>query len=83
MARGVLAIKKGIIPPDHPIPTIREMIIMVARLGGYLNRKSDPEPGAKVIWRGLEYLRIFVDALDVALVLMNTQSKFSVKKSYG
>jgi hypothetical protein len=79
---AVIAINKGI-APDHPIPTIRDMMIMVARLGGYLNRRSDPEPGAKVIWRGLEYLRIYVEALGVAQELINTQSQFSVKKSYG
>lgn len=32
------------------IPTMREMLILIARLGGYLNRKNDPQPGAKVIW---------------------------------
>ncbi len=48
------------------IPTMREMLILIARLGGYLNRKNDPEPGAKVIWRGLEYLRIFMEGWEVA-----------------
>src|SRR5262249_54249695 len=79
---AVIAINKNI-SPNHPIPTIREMMILVARLGGYLNRKKDPEPGAKVIWRGLEYLRIFVDALEIAQALVNTQNEFSVKKSCG
>lgn len=65
------------------VPTIREMLIIVARLGGYLNRKNDPEPGAKVIWRGLEYLWIFMEALEIAQSLNNTQNEFSVKKSYG
>lgn len=63
--------------------TIREMLILVARLGGYLNRNSDPEPGAKVIWRGLEYLRIFMDALSVVQILYDTQDDISVKKSCG
>jgi len=53
------AINKNVKPPSR-VPTIREMVIMIARLGGYLNRKNDPEPGAKVIWRGLEYLRAFI-----------------------
>jgi hypothetical protein len=47
------------------LPTIREMIIMIARLGGYLNRKSDPEPGATVIWRGLRELQIYVNAFEI------------------
>ncbi len=29
------------------------MIILVATLGGYLNRKSDNTPGVKVFWKGL------------------------------
>ena len=31
-------------------------ILIVAILGGYLNRPSDPPPGAKVLWRGLARL---------------------------
>lgn len=37
-------------------PTLREAIIMVAMLGGFLNRKSDGEPGTETIWRGLQRL---------------------------
>ena len=33
-----------------------EATITVARLGGYLNRRSDPPPGAQCMWRGLVYL---------------------------
>ena len=69
--------------PCSTVPTIREMLIMVAKLGGYLNRKNDPEPGAQVIWRGLEYLRIFMEAWEIAQSMNNTQNEFSVKKSYG
>ena len=68
--------------PDS-IPTLREMLIFIARLGGYLNRKSDPEPGAKVIWRGLEYLRVFMDGWEVCQAFQVTQTQFSVKKSCG
>ena len=31
-------------------------ITAVARLGGYLDRKSDPPPGTTVIWRGFTRL---------------------------
>jgi hypothetical protein len=31
-------------------------ILIVAILGGYMNRPSDPPPGAKVLWRGLARL---------------------------
>lgn len=70
-------------PACSTVPTLREMLIMIARLGGYLNRKNDPEPGAKVIWRGLEYLRIFMEALEIAQSLNNAQCELSVKKSCG
>mgnify|MGYP003340837036 CR=1 FL=1 len=36
--------------------TLRDYIILVARLGGYLARKSDSPPGITVIWRGLNKL---------------------------
>jgi hypothetical protein len=39
--------------PDQA-PTMREAIRWLARLGGFLNRKGDGEPGVKVLWRGLQ-----------------------------
>lgn len=43
--------------PDKPLPqeppTLRQMTRDVAKLGGFLGRKSDGEPGVKVIWRGI------------------------------
>lgn len=43
------------IAPATP-PTLRQAMIMVASLGGFLNRKSDGEPGTETIWRGLQRL---------------------------
>ena len=43
------------------IPTIREVFIWIAKLGGYLNRKSDPDPGIISLWRGWERLSDIVD----------------------
>jgi len=37
--------------PSQP-PTLREAVRWLARLGGYLARKHDAPPGAKVLWRG-------------------------------
>lgn len=42
-------------PPAHP-PTLGEALRMVAKLGGFLGRKSDADPGATVLWRGLNRL---------------------------
>jgi hypothetical protein len=42
-------------------PTLREMVRMVAQLGGYMNRKRDDEPGPQTVWLGLQRLH------DIAL----------------
>jgi hypothetical protein len=51
--------------PEQP-PPLRQVVRWVARLGGFLARKSDGEPGAKVLWRGLTRLQDIV--LGVLLV---------------
>ncbi|MBF0196936.1 MAG: IS4/IS5 family transposase, partial [Planctomycetes bacterium] len=42
-------------PPDLP-PSLSEATRLVARLGGFIDRKCDGLPGNEVIWRGLERL---------------------------
>ncbi|MBV8421652.1 MAG: IS4 family transposase, partial [Hyphomicrobiales bacterium] len=42
-------------PPEQP-PSLHQMILMVAQLGGFLGRKSDGPPGAQTLWRGLQRL---------------------------
>lgn len=37
-------------------PPIKTMIIWIAKLGGFLGRKKDGEPGIKSLWRGLRRL---------------------------
>ena len=39
--------------PDKP-PTLNEVVRLVARLGGFLARKGDGEPGVKTIWLGMQ-----------------------------
>ena len=46
--------------PDEP-PSVREAFIWIAKLGGYLNRKSDPDPGIVSLWRGWDRLSDIVD----------------------
>jgi hypothetical protein len=36
--------------------TVRQAVIAIACLGGYLNRKNDSPPGATVVWRGWQRL---------------------------
>jgi hypothetical protein len=42
-------------PPDQP-PILKEAIRMVARLGGFLGRRGDGEPGTKSLWLGIQRL---------------------------
>lgn len=46
--------------PDLPMPkkppTLREMVRLTARLGGYLGRRNDGEPGIETLWKGLAEL---------------------------
>lgn len=41
--------------PPTPF-TVVEAVRMIARLGGFLGRKADGHPGAKVLWRGMKHL---------------------------
>jgi hypothetical protein len=41
---------------SHGKPTVSDYIIKIARLGGYLNRASDPPPGNMIMWRGMSKL---------------------------
>jgi hypothetical protein len=42
--------------PEAGKATVSDYIIKIARLGGYLNRASDPPPGNMVMWRGMSKL---------------------------
>jgi hypothetical protein len=42
-------------PPAEP-PPLNEAVLLVARVGGFLARKSDGFPGTTVLWRGLQQL---------------------------
>lgn len=42
-------------------PSMPEMIKMIAKLGGYMGRKSDPNPGAQCLWVGLQKLDAYVE----------------------
>lgn len=42
--------------PPSTAPSIKETVRMIAKLGGFLGRKHDGEPGMTYIWRGWEKL---------------------------
>ncbi len=52
--------------PASP-PGLREAVRQIARLGGFLARKGDGEPGVKAIWRGLRRLEDFVTGWNLSL----------------
>lgn len=65
-------LKKTTIPPDHP-PDLHTAVRWIAKLGGFLGRKSDGEPGVKVLWRGFRRLQ------DLAIMW----ELFNPPKTYG
>lgn len=48
-------------PPGQP-PNVRDVVRWIARLGGFLARRRDGEPGPIVVWRGLQELRAITAA---------------------
>ena len=65
--------------PDAPVepPSLEEATIMVACIGGFMNRKSDGKPGPQSIWRGL--LRL--DAATEMYALLTGQKYRSPMKA--
>ena len=43
------------IPVATP-PPLRQAVHWIARLGGFLDRRGDGEPGSKTLWRGFQHL---------------------------
>ena len=59
------------IDPPPVAPKVREAVRWIARLGGFLGRKGDGEPGTTTLWRGLEQL----DAMTKMWQLCHRQSR--------
>ena len=51
--KAIVVFKTRKPPPQQP-PTLRQMIVLVATLGGFIARKSDGEPGTKSLWIGIQ-----------------------------
>jgi hypothetical protein len=64
----VLALKanKNKKTPTQP-PTMEHVVIWIAKLGGFLARKNDGEPGTLVLWRGWKKLQDIADGYNLAV----------------
>ena len=51
--------------PGKKAPTAAEFTVMIAKLGGYPARSSDPPPGPLVLRRGWEKLGNIVEAYEM------------------
>lgn len=51
--------------PTQP-PTVRQAVHWIARLGGFLDRRRDGEPGITAIWRGWQRLQDMADMWRVS-----------------
>jgi hypothetical protein len=51
--------------------TVREFYRELAKLGGFLGRRSDGEPGWLTIWRGWEKLNALVQGAEIAMEFGN------------
>lgn len=66
-------VEKTAAVPAGP-PTLRRVVGLIARLGGFLGRKGDGEPGVKVLWRGLRRLEDLVAGWRLAKSHLETPS---------
>ena len=70
--KSVWVVTKQEAPPPKP-PSLKELLALIACLGGYKARKGDGEPGPQVLWQGLT--RVF----DLALAWQ----AFGPEKEHG
>src|SRR5690349_13748964 len=59
--------------PAENFTTNRDFLRGVARLGGFLARKSDGEPGWLTIWKGWFVLSILVEGFELAQAIASVQ----------
>jgi hypothetical protein len=64
----IYVLQKKQAPPKQP-PSMRATVRMLARLGGFLARKGDGEPGPETLWRGFKVLRQSMRALEITAAL--------------
>ncbi len=63
--RALYALATRLATAPAEVPSVEQVVIWIAQLGGFLNRKGDGYPGVTVLWRGWQR---FQDALSMWLV---------------
>ena len=58
--------------PPKKVPTVNEVVRLIASLGGFLGRKRDGEPGVKTIWQGMERVASFAAGMKFARQMENS-----------
>lgn len=66
-------------PPPQP-PSLQQAVRWIAKLGGFLGRKHDGNPGVKTIWRGLRRLH---DIAATWKLLRSDSPQLSNSATYG
>lgn len=56
---------RGKAEAKHP-PTMQQAVLWIAKLGGFLARKGDGDPGIKTLWRGLQRLNDMAETWKLA-----------------
>ena len=67
LALKAYAKKKGYPAPD----TVGAAVFIVAKIGGYLARKSDPPPGNQILWRGYSAFQFMCTGLELMMGILN------------
>ena len=65
IAGGAPAAEASAAEAPGPPRAIAHYLRAIARLGGYLGRKTDPPPGNLVVWRGLTRLADIVLGVEM------------------
>lgn len=58
-------------PPEQP-PTLGVATRMVAKIGDFLGRRADGDPGATVLWRGLDKLAFITNTFRIFHPILTT-----------
>ncbi len=62
--------------PTTKPPSLHDAVLWIAKLGGFLGRKCDGEPGVKTIWRGLGCLHHIASTWKLAHTVHETGAIF-------